>query len=92
MDLFTVQLMVARQQDIPLPIQQMRRYKMEIESAQYVKTFNEDGTVDSKASAYGILLVTNGRELLVPLTSGNRYYREAMRRVKAGNLTIADAE
>ena len=29
---------------------------MEIESAKYVKPLNEDGTVDSKASAYGILL------------------------------------
>ena len=84
--------MVVGQQDIPSTIQQMRSYKMEIESAKYVKPLNEDGTVDSKASAYGILLVTNGRELLVPLTSGSRYYREAMRRVKAGNLTIADAD
>ncbi len=65
---------------------------MNIESAKYVKPLNEDGTVNSKANAYSILLVTNGREVLVPLTSGNRYYREIMRQVDAGKLTIKDAD
>lgn len=65
---------------------------MNIESARYVKPLNEDGTVNSEANAYSILLVTNGREVIVPLTSGNRYYREIMRQVEAGELTIADAD
>ena len=65
---------------------------MNIESAKYVKPLNEDGTVNSEANAYSILLVTNGREVIVPLTSGNRYYREIMRQVEDGELTIADAD
>lgn len=65
---------------------------MNIESARYVKPFNENGVTDLNASECGILSTINGQEVLVPLTSGNRYYREIMRQVAAGELIIADAD
>ena len=34
----------------------------------------------------------NDIEMFIPLTSGNRHYREIMRQVEAGELTIADAD
>tara|TARA_R100000773_G_C4142680_1_gene68326 strand:- start:9 stop:179 length:171 start_codon:yes stop_codon:yes gene_type:complete len=33
-----------------------------------------------------------GKELSIPLTSTNRYYREILRQVKNGTLTIKDAD
>ena len=33
-----------------------------------------------------------GKELSIPLSDSNRYYREIMRRVEAGELTIAEAD
>ena len=33
-----------------------------------------------------------GKELSIPLSNANRYYREIMRQVAAGTLTIADAD
>ena len=58
---------------------------MEITNAKYIvdpKT-NENNKINCNI---------NGREVCVPLVSGNRHYDEIMRQVDAGTLTIADAD
>ena len=39
-----------------------------------------------------ILATIDGQEVFVPLDPANKHYAEIMRRVEAGELTIADAE
>jgi hypothetical protein len=59
--------------------------KMNITSAQYVtsRITNENGSITA---------VIDGVELSVPLSLDNRHYAEIMRQVKAGDLTIEDAD
>tara|TARA_Y100000401_G_C8308169_1_gene218167 strand:- start:448 stop:618 length:171 start_codon:yes stop_codon:yes gene_type:complete len=56
---------------------------MTITSAQYMSQNNKN---------FSIKAVINGIEMVVPLDSFNRHYAEIMRQVKAGELTIADAD
>lgn len=56
---------------------------MNITSAQYIAL---EGVNDS------IRIIIDGQELSVPLNPKNRHYKEIMRQVAAGDLTIADAE
>ena len=60
--------------------------KMNIRSAQYVQyPFDQ--------SPSGIQVTIDGENVFVPVGDmGNRHYAEIMRRVDAGELTIADAE
>ena len=59
--------------------------KMNITNAQY-KRIGLDGEIDT------ISATIDGKEVNVPLSSGNRNYAEIMRQVNEGTLTIADAE
>ena len=56
---------------------------MNIESAQYTKTFDD---------VTGINIVVDDTLLSVPLDPANRHYAEIMRQVEAGELTIQDAD
>ena len=56
---------------------------MNIESARY---FEINGVRES------ITIVTDGITMSVPICEGNIHYDEIMRRVEAGELTIADAD
>ena len=56
---------------------------MDITNAQY-EAF-EGSNVAIKATIYD-------NEVIVPLDTANRHYREVMRHVEAGTLTIADAD
>ena len=60
--------------------------KMNITSAQYVQyPFDQ--------SPSGIQVTIDGENVFVPVGDmGNRHYAEIMRRVDAGELTIANAE
>jgi hypothetical protein len=64
---------------------------MNITSAQYVNEYDVDGTTVLNSNIQ-IKAVINDETLLVPLFSANRHYREIMRQVEAGTLTIADAD
>ncbi len=57
---------------------------MNISSAKY-------GT-DDKGNNHCIIIVEDGVTKFVPLSEDNRHYIEIMERVKAGDLTIADAD
>ena len=59
--------------------------EMNITSAQYV--------ADSvSGNNFCINATIDGKPISVPIAPGNRHYDEIMRRVAAGELTIADAE
>jgi len=58
--------------------------EMYISSAQYWQ--NIDG------ENIGVVIVTDGKTIHVPIDTNNRHYAEIMRQVAAGTLTIADAE
>lgn len=58
---------------------------MNITSAQYTQ-------LEFESSPSGVQATIDGQELSVPLDPANRHYAEIMRRVEAGELTIADAE
>ena len=57
---------------------------MIITEAQYMTDF--DGNKSS------IKAIIDGVQSFVPVNEGNRHYREMMRQVEAGELTIADAD
>ena len=57
---------------------------MNITSAQYL--------VDEHNVNEVILIVIDGQELNVPLDPANRHYAEILKQVKAGDLTVADAD
>jgi len=60
---------------------------MKIENAQYVKNVLGDGKVNS------IRCIINGEpDNFVPLSEENRHYVEIMKQVKAGTLTIKEAD
>jgi hypothetical protein len=58
--------------------------EMNITEAQYIAS--EDGNNGC------IQAVIDGITISVPLDPANRHYKEIMRQVEAGELTIADAE
>ena len=58
---------------------------MLITSAQYFRS-PISGEIDQ------VIATVKGKEIYVPLTTANRYYREIIRQVEAGELTIADAD
>lgn len=57
---------------------------MNISNAQYTQIVSGENS--------GIKATVNGIELFVPISEGNRHYKEILRQVEAGELTIADAE
>ena len=57
---------------------------MNITSAQY--------TLDPEGNNFGIKATIDGVDMAVPLDPDNRHYAEIQRQVKAGDLTIADAD
>ena len=60
---------------------------MNITNAKYYT----DSFTDTETNV-GIKCLVDGKEIFVPLSSGNRHYNEIMRQVDAGTLTIADAD
>jgi|OM-RGC.v1.035915750 hypothetical protein len=57
---------------------------MEIKDAQYSKNMaGENGSIQANI---------NGKDMIVPLVAGNTEYDEIMKQVKAGTLTIKDAD
>jgi len=63
---------------------------MEIVNAQYKKRLNIDGTPKEDNSV--VQATIDGEAMTVPVDPANRHYTEIMRQVKAGELTIADAD
>ena len=63
---------------------------MEIVNAQYKKRLNIDGTTKEDNSV--VQATIDGEAMTVPVDPANRHYAEIMRQVKAGELTIADAD
>ena len=59
--------------------------KITITNAKYMKDIATDETV-------GIAATIDGQNVTVPLDPANRHYAEIQRQVKAGDLTIADAD
>jgi hypothetical protein len=57
--------------------------EMNITSAQYVKKFDDIVCINASI---------DGEQLSVPICEGNRHYKEILRQVEEGTLTIADAE
>ena len=55
---------------------------MNITSAKYTATDNEKG----------LIVVSDGETLYVPLDPNNRHYAEVLRQVDVGELTIKDAD
>ena len=58
---------------------------MKIENAQYVLI---DGTTKNSC----INCIIDGLKMSVPLDNQNRHYQEILKQVKAGTLTIKDAD
>lgn len=63
---------------------------MEIKNVKYQKQYDEDMNVIG--DNIGIRAEINGQSVIVPLDSENSDYKEIMRQVAEGTLTIADAE
>ena len=66
---------------------------MNITSAQYKSrdTYDDEGNVTSTENC-AIIATIDGREFGVPLDPANRHYKEILRQVEEGTLTIADAD
>ena len=60
---------------------------MKVENAEYSK-----GVLDTKDKVVSILATIDGELCSVPLAESNRHYVEIMKQVKAGTLTIKDAD
>ncbi len=67
---------------------------MNITAAKYnaVTTYSEDRTTVTGSENVGIIATINGETIGVLLDPANRHYDEIMKRVAAGDLTIADAD
>ena len=63
---------------------------MEIIKTQYLKEHPTLG--DGKTLTAIKLSLKNGSEMIVPLSETNADYNEVMKQVKAGTLTIKDAD
>ena len=59
--------------------------EMNIASAKYTKNIISD-------EVFGITAVIDGVTVTVPLDEGNRHYKEILRQVDAGTLTIEEAD
>ncbi len=59
---------------------------MKIENAQYIKKTPDKDEIGS------IKATIDGEQMGVPISEGNRHYDEIMKQVKAGTLTIKDAD
>jgi len=46
----------------------------------------------AKDDEKGLIVVSNGQTLYVPLDPANRHYAEILKQVEAGTLTIEDAD
>ena len=57
---------------------------MTITEAQYMTDFDGNNL--------SIKAIIDGVQSFVPVSEGNRHYKEIMRQVEAGTLTIADAD
>ena len=63
---------------------------MEFKNAKYVKDYMD---AEKKTEPYITISCTvGGRILSIPCVVGNRYYDEVMKQVKAGTLTIKEAD
>lgn len=62
---------------------------MNITSAKYQSIKADDVVIESK---HNIIAMIDGLKMFVPIEQGNIEYDEIMRQVKAGTLTIADAD
>ena len=62
---------------------------MNITSAKYQSIKADDVVIESK---HNIIAMIDGLKMFVPIEQGNTEYDEIMRQVKAGTLTIADAD
>ena len=58
---------------------------MKITNAKYMEDIASNETI-------GITATIDGQNVTVPLDPANRHYAEIQRQVKAGTLTIADAD
>ena len=58
---------------------------MNIESAQYTRNIDDTANENIKATI-------DGTEVFVPLDPDNRHYTEILKQVKAGTLTIQEAD
>ena len=65
---------------------------MNITNARYLKYVNDDNTIVEGSENTGIVATIDGIISTVPLNPANRHYREIIRQVEAGELTIADAD
>tara|TARA_Y100001938_G_C7756587_1_gene266522 strand:- start:131 stop:328 length:198 start_codon:yes stop_codon:yes gene_type:complete len=65
---------------------------MGITSAKYLKPVNDDNTIIKGSNNISIIAVIDGVTSTIPLAEGNRHYKEIMEQVKAGTLTIKDAD
>ena len=59
--------------------------EMNIASAKYTKNIISN-------EVFGIIAVIDGVTVTVPLDEGNRHYKEILRQVEEGTLTIAEAD
>ena len=57
---------------------------MKITSAQYIKDDTDKNTI--------VKATINGKEMFVPMDTNNTHYAEILAQVKAGTLTIKDAD
>ena len=62
---------------------------MNITSAKYHKYAENEGDTPVNVS---VTIVVDGETLSVAMDPANRHYAEILRQVKAGTLTIADAD
>jgi len=53
---------------------------------------NPEAKYTAKDSGKGIKIIVDGNTMYVPISEGNRHYNEIMKQVKAGTLTIKDAD
>jgi len=59
--------------------------EINITSAKYIKDIISD-------KVFGIIAVIDDLTVTVPLDEGNRHYKEILRQVDAGTLTIEEAD
>jgi hypothetical protein len=57
---------------------------MKIENAKYVE--------DDNGNNMNVLATVDGVDLCIPIAEDNRHYKEVLKQVKEGTLTIADAD
>ena len=57
---------------------------MKIENAKYVE--------DDNGNNMNVLATVDGVDLCIPIAEDNRHYKEVLKQVEEGKLTIADAD